>query len=443
MMDFQNYSFSSLGSGRFLVSDIPGDKSISHRSVIVGALCENMSEFMGFLCSEDCLHTLEIMRQLGVDISREGQRVVVKGVGLWGLVGSSNVLDVGNSGTAIRLLLGVLAAQKFDSRITGDSSIQSRPMRRVVDPLREMGADIQGELAPLEIVGGKSLLGISYEMPMASAQVKSAVLLAGLFAKGETLVNSPGVCRDHTERLLAFFGADILFDSTSAILKPGASLSNPSDEAIQIPSDLSSAAFFIVLALLGDGLDVTFEHVGINPTRDAILGLLKDMGGDIRVCSSGVSFDPMGDVRVLSSACTNLLVPADRIGNLIDEFPILAVLAMFSEGDFVVRGAGELRKKESDRISGIVRLIEAFGGDIEEFDDGFVIHGGGAGLRKAAFGKSVRFDAEFDHRLVMSAVVAAAVSGAKLSVAGVESVKTSFPSFFEILERFCEKESIG
>ncbi|MDA1354045.1 MAG: 3-phosphoshikimate 1-carboxyvinyltransferase [bacterium] len=419
---------------------IPGDKSISHRAAILGSLADNVSRFSHFLRSEDCMNTLRIVACLGAVVTWEPNgELRIEGQGLTGFSKPESWLDVGNSGTGIRLLTGVLAAQPFQTRVAGDESISKRPMRRVVDPLMKMGADISGELRdgeicpPLLVKPVSQLTGIEWNMPVASAQVKSALLLAGLWATGEVSILSPGVSRDHTERMLKYYGVDVITSGFDVYMQGGQRPHNPNPDAVlRIPADVSSAMFFIVLgAILGpdrlkDGMRL--NGIGVNPTRVAGLAILDAMNADItRVYDDAPALEPISDLEINASDLENVTVSLEQVPNAIDEFPILAVAALFADGDFIVRGAAELRVKESDRIDGIVRMVRAVGGEIEEYDDGFKISGPLENPRDFAF------DAHHDHRLAMSAIVLALGAGVKADVDGCESIATSFPNFFDIL----------
>ena len=407
-------------------STIPGDKSMSHRLVILGSLAEGTLEVTGFLRSDDCLNTVAIFRQLGVDIEVSDEVVRIHGVGLSGLREPAGVLDVGNSGTAIRLIAGVLAGQRFSSTLTGDASIRKRPMKRVLDPLRQMNADVRGQdggVAPL-VVAPSTLSAIRYELPVASAQVKSCVILAGLYAHGVTTVVEPELCRDHTERLLRFFGVDCQRNGDEISLRPPTKL-EPSQSRVVVPSDVSSAAFFIVLgALLG--LPWEFDHIGLNPTRRQVIDVLQRMGVGMRVSASD-EMEPMGDIVLTGGALQSTEIPAEWIPFIIDEIPILAIAGLRSKDGLIVRGAEELRVKESDRIAKIVALVRAMGGPIDEYTDGFKVYP----LDRAT---DFAFDCAFDHRLAMSAIVGALVYGVGCQISGWESIQTSFPNFFELLD---------
>jgi len=419
------------------IANIPGDKSISHRAIIIGALSDNTSTFRNFLFSEDCLNTASIFSQLGVPIRLDEttRTVTVSGVGLGGLQAPSSDLDVGNSGTGIRLITGVLAAQSFQTVISGDASIEKRPMKRIVGPLSEMGASIEGRslegkpelFPPLTIHPVETLSSIEYELPVASAQVKSAILLASLYCEGATTIIEPEKCRDHTETMLAYFGADLQLEGKNIRCSGKSALSNPSSAPLFIPSDFSSAAFFIALGLIAQDVRFTLSGIGLNPTRSALLEVFQKMGANLQIKNLNTSqFEPFGDIEVQSSNLTNIEVPQDLIPFIIDEIPILAVVSLFAKGTLKIRNAKELRVKESDRIHTISEMIQAMGGNFKEFEDGFEIEGP----------CSIRpFEAQShgDHRIAMSAIIASTAAQVEATIYNCNCIKTSFPSFFEIL----------
>ncbi|MBT6121517.1 3-phosphoshikimate 1-carboxyvinyltransferase [bacterium] len=422
------------------ISDIPGDKSLSHRAAIFGALAKGTSTFTNFLFSEDCLNTVSILKSLGVtfELNREESKLIVHGVGLDGLKPYDGVLDVGNSGTGIRLLSGVLGCQTFQSKISGDASIQKRPMKRIADPLFEMGIIIDGEkrnnnLFPPLVTGpiyrDNGGQPVTYTLPVASAQVKSAVLLAALYFKNETTVIEPEKCRDHTERFLSYYGADFKQIGTRLICSGKHELNVPNEPCIYLPSDVSSAAFFIVLGLKSTQ-KMILPGIGINPTRDAVIHALIDMGAQIQINkASDDDLESYADLTIYPSKLTNIDLKKETIPFLIDEIPILAIAAMNGTGRFTVRGAEELRVKESDRISTIVEMVRAMGGNIEEFDDGFQIDGNLTQFR------SFEVDSHGDHRIAMSAIIGAYIGNVSAVIKNCECINTSFPNFFEILER--------
>lgn len=412
-----------------IIDAIPGDKSISHRAIIIGSLTNGTTTFDGFLTSEDCLCTLEIFRQLGVEISMDSTTVTIHGKGVSGLKKPKNQLHVGNSGTGIRLISGVLSGLPFDTEITGDASIQQRPMDRIIEPLTQMGAHITGNhgLPPLKIQGQTKLKnGWVYHMPVASAQVKSCVLLSAITTGVGVSVHEPEPCRDHTERMLQLFGATLT--TTNGVIElTGPSLRAPV-ERIQIPADISSALFFICLSLMTNQ-PTTFKNIGLNPSRVGCLTVLKMMGADINIVPQKNSYEPMGDIQVgATHTLKNIEIPLSLIPNVIDELPILAILATACEGTMIVRGAHELRIKESDRIDGICRLVNALGGNIKEYEDGFDIRG------PITSPQNIHFDAHYDHRLAMSGLIAAKAFGITANIEGKDSISTSFPNFLALLD---------
>lgn len=402
---------------------VPGDKSISHRALLLGAIASGTSEVEGFLASEDCLATMAALRAMGVGIERGGNRVVVHGVGLHGLRPAPGPLDLGNSGTAIRLLAGVLAGQPFDSELVGDASLMRRPMARVAAPLNAMGArvDTHEGCPPLRIRGGQQLQGIDYTLPVASAQVKSAVLLAGLYAEGITTVRGSGASRDHTERMLMSMGVDLVVDEHGVIrLTPGA---GPEAMDIRVPGDLSSAAFFLVGGCLAADDGLVIEGVGLNPTRLGVIGILEAMGADITVENRRMEGrEPVGDLRVRRSSLKGIDIPPAVVPLAIDEFPALFVAAAAASGETRVTGAEELRHKESDRIAVMVAGLRALGGEVEERPDGAIIHGGA----RLAGGT---IDSHGDHRVAMSFAMAALISDGPVAIHDTDNVATSFPGF--------------
>ncbi|MBS4022178.1 MAG: 3-phosphoshikimate 1-carboxyvinyltransferase [Dethiobacter sp.] len=406
---------------------VPGDKSISHRAVILGALAEGETFIEGFLDGEDCLSTVSCMRALGVDIDVDGTSVRVKGAGLDGLCEPENILDAGNSGTTARLLLGVLAGQPFYTVLTGDSSLRRRPMKRVTAPLKEMGARIigrhQGGLLPLSVDGGK-LSPLCYNSPVASAQVKSAVLLAGLFAAGETAVTEPAQSRDHTERMLAAFGASVKVDGRTVSVSGRPRLLG---QVVRVPGDISSAAFFLVAASIVPGSDLILSNVGVNPTRTGILDVLAEMGANIEyVNRREESGEPVADIRVRHSALRGVEIGGEIIPRLIDELPVLAVAALFAAGETVVRGAEELRVKESDRIAAMTVELGALGADIKALKDGFIVRGG-----RPIAGAAVK--SRGDHRVAMSLCIAALGAKGTVMLDSPDSIAVSYPDFLQTL----------
>lgn len=410
------------------VVTVPGDKSISHRSVMIAAIAEGDSAIENFLPGEDCLSTVRCMRQLGVEIEQTApSSLIVHGRGLHGLKETDDYLDVGNSGTTIRFLSGLLAGQEFFSVLTGDASIRRRPMGRVVTPLWQMGARIWGRdgdrLAPLAIKGS-SLRGIHYQSPVASAQVKSAVLLAGLYARGETSVTEPAPSRDHTERMLAGFGARVETDGLTAVLKDGTLTGRP----VLVPGDISSAAFFLAAAAIIPDARITVENLGLNPTRTGILEVLEEMGAKVEINNrSNISGEDLGDVTVTGRGLKGTEIGGSLIPRLIDEVPVLAVVAAMAEGRTVIRDAEELKVKESNRLEATAAELRRFGVDIQETGDGLSIMGGRD--YHGAVCQSYN-----DHRIAMACALMGLAAG-ETTVHGAECVNISFPGFAELLAR--------
>lgn len=414
-----------LSPGGALIGEarVPGDKSISHRSIMLGALARGQTTVSGFLQGEDALATVAAFRAMGVPITGPDEgRVVIEGVGLHGLQAPRAPLDLGNSGTTIRLLSGLLAGQHFDSELSGDASLQGRPMGRVMTPLRQMGADIRGtdgDTPPLKIRGGQALQGIDYVLPMASAQVKSCLLLAGLYAEGETAVTEPGPTRDHTERMLRGFGYAVHTEGPRMSLQGGGHLTAT---AVDVPGDISSAAFFLVGAAIAPGSELLLTHVGVNPTRTGVIDILRAMGADIRLENPReVGGEPVADLLVRQAPLRGIEIPAELVPLAIDEFPALFIAAACAEGRTVLRGAAELRVKESDRIAAMAEGLTTLGIHCEMLDDGIVIEGGELG------GGTVR--TFMDHRIAMAFAVAALAASGELRVLDCDHVATSFPGF--------------
>ena len=402
---------------------VPGDKSISHRSVMLGALAQGTTEISGLLEGEDVLCTLGAFRAMGVRAEGPVQgRLTIEGVGMRGLRAPTAMLDMGNSGTAMRLMAGILAGQAFDSVLGGDASLSKRPMRRVSDPLGTMGALIEtgdGGTPPLRIKGGRRLHGIEYAMPVASAQVKSSLLLAGLYAEGRTTVIEPAPTRDHTERMLRGFGYEVEVAGARVSLRGGGSLRAC---AIDVPADISSATFFLVGAAIAPGSDVVLSHVGINPTRIGVINILRQMGARIELRHERtVGGEPVADLHVVSGPLRGIEIPHDQVPLAIDEFPALFVAAACAEGRTVLRGAHELRVKESDRIAVMAQGLRALGVAAQELEDGIVIDGG------VIQGGSV--ESHGDHRISMSFAMAALRAGGAVTVRDCRNVATSFPGF--------------
>lgn len=404
---------------------IPGDKSISHRAVMLGALACGDTRISGFLDSADCLATLAVCQAMGVSASRAGDVLTVHGVGLHGLQAPTEVLDVGNSGTSMRLLAGLLSGQAFDSELTGDDSLRRRPMARVMRPLRSMGAAIEGgdgDTAPLRITGGQPLVGIDYPMPVASAQVKSCLLLAGLYAQGVTRIVEPAPCRDHTERMLEAFGVAVPRDRNRIELRGGQRLVA---REIGIPADLSSAAFFLTAAAVTPGADLVLEGVGVNPTRTGVLDILRLMGADISDTNAGsLGGEPVADLRVRGSELHGIDIDPALVPLAIDEFPAIFVAAACAQGVTTLRGAAELRVKESDRIGVMAEGLTSLGIDAQVLEDGIRIQGGRVG--------GGRIDSHGDHRIAMSFAAIAGRAEGPLRICKVANVATSFPNFAEL-----------
>jgi len=411
---------------------IPGDKSISHRAVMLGALARGKTEINNFLMGDDCLSTISCFRKMGIHIEQdtEKKRVTVYGNGLDGLKPPKDSLYVGNSGTTIRLLSGILCGQTFSSLITGDASIKKRPMGRILVPLKQMEADIESinhnDCAPLRINGPKNhrLKGIHYNSPIASAQVKSCLLLAGLYADGETSVTEPALSRNHTELMLSYFGADVKAAGNTVSIKPRPSLTG---RKINIPGDISSAAYLIAAALTVPHSEILIENVGINPTRDGILKVCTMMGADIELINvKEDGGEPYADILVRHSNLKGIEIGGDIIPALIDEIPVIAVLACFAEGKTVIKDAGELKVKESNRIETTVRNLSAMGADIYATEDGMVINGG-----KPLHGAVI--DPKLDHRIAMAFSVAGLTADGETEILNPECVNISFPGFFEMV----------
>ena len=406
---------------------VPGDKSISHRSIMFGSLAEGTSHVSGFLQGEDSLNTLRAFRAMGVEIDGPGDdgKVIIKGVGMHGLAQPNQALDVGNSGTSMRLMAGLLAGQSFDVELSGDRSLSKRPMKRVTDPLTLMQANVdtaEGGKPPLKITGKSALKGITYDMPMASAQVKSCLLLAGMYAEGKTCVTEPATTRDHTERMLAAFGYSVSTEDSTICIEGGGKLTACD---IDVPADISSAAFFMVGASIAKDSDITLQHVGINPTRIGVIDILKLMGADIELLDQRtVGGEPVADIRVRSSQLKGAKIPEHLVPLAIDEFPVLFVAAACAEGETVVTGAEELRVKESDRIQVMADGLQALGLDAQPTPDGMIIQGG------QISGGTVH--ADDDHRIAMAFTMAALRASAPIVIEDCINVNTSFPGFVDL-----------
>lgn len=406
--------------------DVPGDKSISHRAVMLGAIAAGTTRISNFLESGDVLATLNILRELGVAITgpRQGE-VSIVGAGMRGLKAPSRPLDCGNSGTSMRLLCGILSAQNFDSVLTGDASLRRRPMLRVTEPLGRMGARIEASadgLPPLRIAGGAALRGIAYPMPVASAQVKSALLLAGLYARGRTRIREPAATRDHTERMLAAFGCMLERDGSEMSID---GVSELKAAEIHVPADLSSAAFFIAGASIAAGSDIVLRKIGVNPTRNGVIEILRLMGADITICNETMlGFEPVADIRVRHAKLKGIEIPSRLIANAIDEFPVLFIAAAHAEGETRLSGAHELRLKESDRIEAMADGLKALGVRAAASEDGIRISGGGS-----IEGGTI--ESHGDHRVAMAFAIAALRAKNPIIVRDCANVATSFPGFVE------------
>ena len=405
---------------------VPGDKSISHRSIMLGSLAEGVTDVTGFLEGEDCLSTMRAFRAMGVEIEHYGEgKVRIHGVGLHGLKQPDGPLDLGNSGTSMRLMAGLCAGQNFEVTLTGDSSLNTRPMRRVTDPLEQMGAVISATekgTPPLNISGGEALKAMDYALPMASAQVKSCVLLAGMYAEGKTCVTEPAPTRDHTERMLNGFGYAVDRDGATCCLTGGGTLTATS---IDVPADISSATFFMVGASIAEGSDILLENVGINPTRDGVISILKLMGADITLENErDVCGEPVADIRVRSAKLQGIDIPEELVPLAIDEFPAIFVAAACATGTTRLTGAEELRVKESDRIQVMADGLEALGIDVQPTPDGIVIQPGQF--------SSGKVDSHGDHRIAMSFSMAALRASGPITIDDCDNVNTSFPRFIDL-----------
>lgn len=408
---------------------VPGDKSISHRSVMFGAISEGNTEIYNFLQGADCLSTISCFRKMGIEIENDGDKVVVHGKGMRGLKRPDLVLDCGNSGTTTRLISGILAAQDFDVTLTGDASIQKRPMGRIIEPLSLMGADITSVngngCAPLRITG-RRLHGIHYTSKVASAQVKSAILLAGLYGEGKTRVTEPYVSRNHSEIMLKYFGADVRTEGTTAVVQPAKELYG---NVVRVPGDISSAAFFICAGLMIPNSEILIRNVGINPTRNGILKVCRDMGADIRLLDKyDGDGEPAADILVKSSSLHGTAISGEMIPTLIDELPVIAAMACFAKGETVIRDAAELKVKESNRLEVMVNSLTAMGADVTETEDGMIIRGGNM-LHGAVI------DSRLDHRIAMTFAIAGLCAQGETEVLGAECVNISYPDFYRDLER--------
>lgn len=410
---------------------VPGDKSISHRSIMLGSLAKGTTEVTGFLQGADCLSSISCFQKMGIEIENDKitNTVLIHGKGLHGLKKPSSILDVGNSGTTTRLMSGILASQPFTSTVDGDDSIRKRPMGRIMEPLSRMGAGFKSlktdKCAPFEVTGGH-LHGIDYISPVASAQVKSAVLLAGLFAEGRTSVTEPALSRNHTELMFESFGVDIKSEHTTATVIPATELIA---QKIDVPGDISSAAYFIAAGLITPNSEITIKNVGINPTRDGILTVCQNMGAKLTL--SNIKNDigePSADITVSTSALHGCTIEGDIIPKLIDEIPIIAVMATFADGTTIIKDAQELKVKESNRIDIMVKNLSAMGVDIEGTDDGMIIHGG-----KPLHGATI--ETKQDHRIAMSFAIAGGLASGDTEILQGDCVNISYPNFYRDLKQ--------
>lgn len=406
---------------------VPGDKSISHRSVMFGSIAKGTTEIHNFLEGADCLSTISCFRNMGIEIEQKKDIVVVHGNGLRGLKAPTCILDCGNSGTTTRLISGILAPQHFEVTLTGDESIQKRPMRRIMEPLSLMDADItsirDNDCAPLKI-RGKQLHGIHYHSKVASAQVKSSVLLAGLYAEGPTAVTEPKLSRNHTELMLKFFGADVRTSDTTATVLPATELYG---NKIHVPGDISSSVYFVAAGLIIPNSEILIKNVGINPTRDGLIRVCRAMGADITLLNENHDYsEPTADILVRTSNLKGTVIEGDIIPAMIDELPTVALMACFAEGTTIIRDAAELKVKESNRIAIMVQNLTAMGADVEETEDGMIIHGG-----KPLHGAVI--ETKKDHRIAMTFAIAALAAEGETEILDSECVDISYPEFYRDL----------
>ena len=404
---------------------VPGDKSISHRSIILASIAQGTTHISGFLEGEDSLNTLAAFRAMGVPIERDGNQIIVQGVGLHGLQKPDRVLQMGNSGTGMRLMLGLLAGQSFDTTLAGDASLSKRPMNRVIKPLLEMNANIESQAdgtAPLQIHAQPSLEAINYAMPIASAQVKSCIMLAALYAEGETTITELAPSRDHTERMLKGFGCELVNEDLRISLR-GKQTLYATD--IDVPADISSAAFFLVAASIAPDSEITLQHVGVNPTRTGVIQILRLMGADISLLNErDIGGEPVANIRVRSAPLNGIHIPESLVPLAIDEFPVLFVAAACAKGETILTGAEELRVKESDRIEAMATGLKTLGIEVEAMPDGIRIQGGSM--------KGAVVESYGDHRIAMAFSVASLAASEAISVRDCANVDTSFPGFVEL-----------
>lgn len=406
---------------------IPGDKSISHRSIMIGSIAEGRTEIYSFLNSEDTMATIDCFRKMGVSIDIDGDKVRIEGKGLKGLKPPEDILDCKNSGTTMRLVSGILVGQDFPTTLLGDNSLNNRPMGRIILPLKKMGGNIEGldnEYPPLKVSPASNLKGINYKMPVASAQVKSAILLSSLYAEGETIIKEKGPSRDHTERMLNYFGAkihkkkDLIYSNRISKLR---------GKTLFVPGDFSSASFFIVAALILEGSEILIKNIGLNETRIGLVDVLKKMGGNIEINNvNTLNNEPIGDIYVRYSELKSTEIKGNQIGRLIDEIPILVVAAAVADGTTSIRGANELKYKESDRIKVMTKEMRKIGALIEELEDGMIIEG-------SSLLKSAELNSHNDHRIAMALTIAALKVDGKSFLSGSECINISFPTFFDNL----------
>jgi 3-phosphoshikimate 1-carboxyvinyltransferase len=410
---------------------VPGDKSIGHRAVIFGSIALGSSRVSNLSGGEDNQRTVQAFKDLGVKISSEGETLHIDGNGWEGLTAPKTTIDCGNSGTTMRLLSGVLAGRPFTTILDGDQSLRRRPMQRVIEPLSRMGANLVGRegrgLAPLEINGG-NLKGIEYSMPIASAQVKSAILLAGIQAEGVTIIEEPQNSRNHTELMIKGFGGEVGLDGRHVSVQGGQTLYG---KDVRIPGDISSAAFFLVAAALIPGSRIVVRRVGVNPTRDGVIEILRRMGAEIELLNATIETgEPVADLKVTGKRLKGLEIGAELVARTIDEYPILAIAAALAEGDTVINGVKELRFKESDRISAMSEGLRRLGVDVEEREDGLTIRG-----RETLQGNKVRSFG--DHRIAMSLAIAGLCAEGGVEIDDAQCVAISFPTFFDLLDEIC------
>ena len=412
---------------------VQGDKSISHRAVILGSIAEGTTRVTNFLPSEDCIRTIKAFEAMGINIEMNRNTLIINGKGLNGLTEPNDVMDMGNSGTSARLLCGLLSGQPFFSVMTGDSSLRRRPMKRVADPLRMMGATIWGrgggDFLPM-CIKGSEIKGITYKLPVASAQVKSAILFAGLYAKGRTSVEEITTSRDHTERMMVYFGINLMRKGSILIVEGG---EKPSAKEVEVPGDISAAAFFMVGASLIEGSEVVIKDVGINPTRTGIIDILRKMGASIEISNQReMGAEPAGDIRIKSALLKGVEIKGDIIPRCVDELPVICIAAAVAEGETVIKDASELRVKESDRIAVMAECLSRVGVEVETYPDGIRIKGG------RGF-KGTVCNSHGDHRIAMSMAIAGLITEGEMTIEDTECINTSFPEFEETLRKLVKR----